>query len=212
MPGHSTTDAIFIVRQLQKYFYAGIKTLYMAFVDLGRHLIVYPQLCHLVASSQARHWGVAGVTHKEPVGKWQKQSACLLQPEWRVKWVFTKALAWALYYKVWFWKPSPNSFLQGVPGKTFMQMTRSSSLNRWGNYTQHGLSGRSTWQEGTFGQHGQIRGPDIWAGARCASEVQQRPLCHHVSQGRPHKLHFLWWLFQLGPQEMQWHHSVENMH
>ena len=33
MPGRSTTDAIFVVRQLQEKFYAANKTLYMAFVD-----------------------------------------------------------------------------------------------------------------------------------------------------------------------------------
>ena len=36
MPGRSTTDAIFIVRQLQEWFYAVNKTLYMAFVDLEK--------------------------------------------------------------------------------------------------------------------------------------------------------------------------------
>ena len=34
VPGRSTTNAIFIVRQLQEKFWAVNKTLYMAFVDL----------------------------------------------------------------------------------------------------------------------------------------------------------------------------------
>ena len=42
--------------------------------------------------------------------------------------------------------------------------------------------------KGTLGQHGQNQGPDIWSGARCASEVWQRPL-RRVSQGYRHKLH-----------------------
>ena len=33
-----------------------------------------------------------------------------------------------------FWKPSAKSFVQDVPGKTCMQMTWSSYLNRWRNY------------------------------------------------------------------------------
>ena len=36
MPGRSTTDAIFIGRQLQKQFYSAKKTLYTAFVDLEK--------------------------------------------------------------------------------------------------------------------------------------------------------------------------------
>ena len=36
MPGRSTTDAIFIVRQLQEKFLAKGKTLYLAFVDLEK--------------------------------------------------------------------------------------------------------------------------------------------------------------------------------
>ena len=81
-------------------------------------------------------------------------------------------------------------------------MTWSSSPNRWKNYNRSWSSARPTWKEGTSGQHGQNQGPEIWAGAWCTSEVWQRPL-YHVSQGRRHKLHFLWWLFRLGPQEMQ---------
>ena len=36
MPGRSTTDAIFIVRQLQEKFHAVSKTLYMTFVDFEK--------------------------------------------------------------------------------------------------------------------------------------------------------------------------------
>ena len=44
----STTDAIFIVQQLQEKFYAANKTLYMAFVDLEKAFDpVYRQMCHL---------------------------------------------------------------------------------------------------------------------------------------------------------------------
>ena len=77
-------------------------------------------------------------------------------------------------------------------------MTWSSSLNHWRNCTRSWSSGR------TSGQHGQNQGPDIWAEAWCASEAWKRPLWR-MSQWRWHKFYFLWWLFQLNPQEMQWH-------
>ena len=41
MAGRSTTDAIFIVRQLQEKYLARNKELWMAFVDLEKRLIEY---------------------------------------------------------------------------------------------------------------------------------------------------------------------------
>ena len=85
MPGRSTTDAIFIVSQLQEKFHAVNKTMYMAFVDPQKGIWSCTQTCHLVSSSQAQRWGVAGAAHTEHVWKCQKQSMCWLQPEWWVQ-------------------------------------------------------------------------------------------------------------------------------
>ena len=41
VPDRGTTDAIFVVRQLQEKYLAANKRLYMAFVDSRRHLIEY---------------------------------------------------------------------------------------------------------------------------------------------------------------------------
>ena len=53
MPGHSTTDAIFVIRQIEEKFCAADKTLYMAFVDLEKASIVYPDMLSggLIANS-----------------------------------------------------------------------------------------------------------------------------------------------------------------
>ena len=52
-----------------------------------RHSIVYPdsRTCHLVGSLQVWHWGEAGMAHTKHVWKCRKQSACCLQPQWRVQ-------------------------------------------------------------------------------------------------------------------------------
>ena len=50
----------------------------------GKGIRSCTQTCHLVGSSQARCWWVAGVAHTEHVWKRQKQGTCWLQPEWRV--------------------------------------------------------------------------------------------------------------------------------
>ena len=41
VPGRGTTDAVFVVRQLQEKYLAANKRLYMAFVDLKKRLIEY---------------------------------------------------------------------------------------------------------------------------------------------------------------------------
>ena len=64
---------------------------------------------------------------------------------------FSEALVWAPYWSWRFWKPSPKSFVQDVPGKTCMGMTWWSSLTRWSNYNRSWSSGRLTWKERDFG-------------------------------------------------------------
>ena len=44
LPGYSTTVAIFIVHQLQEMLHRVNKTLYMAFVNLEKHSILYPDM------------------------------------------------------------------------------------------------------------------------------------------------------------------------
>ena len=47
VPGRGTTDAIFVVRQLQEKYLAANKRLYMAFVDLDKALTECPIWCAL---------------------------------------------------------------------------------------------------------------------------------------------------------------------
>ena len=62
--GRSTTDALFIVRQLQEKFYAVNKTLCMALVDLERAFDRVPKYGVLLANWSR---GIAGAAHTEHV-------------------------------------------------------------------------------------------------------------------------------------------------
>ena len=152
------------------------------------------------------------------------EAECVLLATWMKSSVWK--CAWAPYCSSWFWKPSPRSFAQAVPGKTCMQQTWSSSLKSLDELQQKLIPGKPACNErdfgstrakprswylgrglmcfGSSGQHGQNQGPDIWAGAWCASGVWQRPPWR-MSQRRRYKFHLLYWLFQLDLQEMQRH-------
>ena len=73
MSGRGTTDAIFIVRQLQEKHLAANKPLYMAFVDLEKAFWSSSTGCHLVGNAQTRNWRVAGASGPVHVQGCEKQ-------------------------------------------------------------------------------------------------------------------------------------------
>ena len=74
MSGRGTTDAIFIVRQLQEKHLTAIKPLYMAFVDLEKAFNRVPRDVYLVGNAQARNRRVAGALGPVNVHRREKQS------------------------------------------------------------------------------------------------------------------------------------------
>ena len=138
-----------------------------------RHSIVYPNVSwgRLFANSALRsgwcrsYWACMKIP----------EAVCVLVATWAKssvwKCVFTKALAWAPYCSSLFWKPSSKCFVQDVPGKTCIQMTRLSSVNRWGTAREADHQKDRHPRKGTSGQHRQNQCPDIWAGSGCASEI-----------------------------------------
>ena len=135
------------------------------------------------------------------------EAVCVLVAAW-VKssgwtWVFAKAEP-LLFITVL--DTLSHEFRRGWPEKTCMQMNWLSSLDRWSKCKRSWSYGRLTWKERDFGP--------TWAKQRswylnrssmCFRSLASEARLHRVSKGRCHKLRFLWWLFQLGPQEMQWY-------
>ena len=117
VPGRGTTDAIFVIRQLQEKYLAANKRLYVAFVDLEKAFDRVPRkviwwalrklgvdvwIVHLVQGmySNARSHVHVGVGYSE---------------EFEVKVVFTKALYSARCFSSLCWKPCHVEFRCGVP-------------------------------------------------------------------------------------------------
>ena len=165
-----------------------------------------------MGSSQGGCWWVTGVAHTEHVWKRQKQSACWLQPEWKVQCESGRSptlLREPLTVHQGSGSPL-RSFAYDVPWKTSMQMTWSLSLKRWRNNNRSWSSGRPTWKERDFGSTwAKPRSWYLGRGSVCFRSLAKTPVVR-VSKRR-HKFHFLWWFFQSDPQEMQWHLAVWSL-
>ena len=196
MPGCSTTDAIFIVHQLQEKFHAVNKTMYMAVVCLEKAFDCTPR--------RVIWWAL----RKLGVGEWLVWPIQSMYKNDRSRvhvgacWCSPRFLLSPLMFIIVLGALS-QEFRTGCQWEN-LYANDLVSLNESLEELQENLILWKTKVGGKVkGQHGQSLGPDICGVARCASEVQQRPLCH-MPQGRPYKLHFLWWFFKLGPQEIQW--------
>ena len=64
MNGRGTTDAIFIVRQLQEKYLAKNRDLWIAFIDLEK---AFAKNGDMVGASEVRCWGEAGGSGKVDV-------------------------------------------------------------------------------------------------------------------------------------------------
>ena len=164
------------------------------------------QTCHLVGSSQARHWWVAGVAHTGPVWKCQMQSACWLQPEWRVQCesghsprlllepLTVHHVLEALSLEFRTGCPWENLYADGLVIITELLEKLQQKLILW-----------KTTMEGKRLQVNMgrtkvlIPGP----GLNVLQKSGKTPVAC-VSRASA-QFCFLWWLFQLDPQEMQWH-------
>ena len=172
MPGCSTCEALFVVRQLQEKSHAAKKTLFMAFVGLEKSIQSCIQTCYLVGSSQAWHckWLVRFIERIYGYARSRVCVGCNLSSVRKL--AFTKANAWVPWCSSWFWKPSPRVL--------YMISLRIPAYRKPGHHLWiSGITARKAdsleeYEHGrheTSGQHGQNHGPDICPRTRCSSAV-----------------------------------------
>ena len=148
VPGRGTTDAIFVVMQLQAKYLAANKRLYMAFVDLekvfdrvrrkssGRcweNLVWRSGLCDWCRGCMPMHGAVS------LLGRGRVKSL-----KWRL--VFTKVRYLACCSSSLCLKPCHASSALGFPGRTSMPMTLLSSLNCSGNVSGDSRLAKKQWR------------------------------------------------------------------
>ena len=197
VPGRGTTDAIFVVRQLQEKYLAANKRLDMAFVDLEKAFDRVPRkvICWAQRKLGVEEWImrlVQGICM-------QMRGAvpCWWGVQWRVlsegSLVFTKYSAHCSSSLCL--KSYHESSALGSPGKTSMLMALDME--------------RSNGEERTESKCRKDKDHDLWYGTEPPAEfrrVSMRRLSHWSRQQQ----HLLQWLQALGAQEMQWVQALEK--
>ena len=134
IPGRGTTDAIFVVRQLQEKYLAANKRLYMVFVDLEK---AFDRVPRKVIWWAPRKLGVEEWTVRLVQGMYANAWSRVCVGEGIVKSlkrsVFTKDQYSAHCSSSLCLKPYHESSALGSPGRTSIPMTLLSSLNRLRN-------------------------------------------------------------------------------
>ena len=143
VPGRGTTDAIFVVRQLQEKYLAANKRLYMAFLDLEKAFDRVPR--------KVIWWALRKLGVEERIVRLVQihGSVSVLvrgtvkTSKWRL--VFTKDQYSTRCSSSFCLKPYHESSALGSPGRTSMPMTLLSSLNRLRNVSGGSWLGKKQW-------------------------------------------------------------------
>ena len=148
VPGRGTTDAIFVVRQLQEKYLAANKRLYMAFIDLEK---AFDRVPRKVIWWALRKLGVEEWIVRLVQGMYANARAVSVlvrgtvrNLKWRL--MFTKAQYSARCSSSLCLKPYHESSALGSPGRTSMPMTLLSSLNRLRNVSGGSWLGKKQWR------------------------------------------------------------------
>ena len=147
VPGRGTTDAIFVVKQLQEKYLAANKRLYTAFVDLEKafHRVPRKVIWWALRKLGVEEWIVRLVQGMYANARSSVRVGEGYSEEFEVKVVFTKAQYSARCSSLCL-KPYHESSALGSPGRTSMPLTLSSSLNRSRSVSGGSWLGKKQWR------------------------------------------------------------------
>ena len=208
VPGRGTTDAIFVVRQLQEKYLAANKRLYMAFVDLEKAFDRRSsggRWENLVWRSGLCDWCRGCMQMREAVSMLVRGTVKSLK--WRL--VFTKDQYSAHCSSSLCLKPYHESSALGSLGGPLCRWPCYHCWITWWMCQEAPDLERSNWEERTESKCRKDKDHDLRYGTGPPAEfrrVSMRRLSHWSGQQQ----HLLQWLQALGAQEMQWAQALEK--
>ena len=148
VPGRGTTDAIFVIRQLQEKYIAANKRLYMAFVDLEKASDKVPWK---VIWWALRKLGVDEWIVRLVQGMYSNARSCVhvgegYTEEFEVKVGVHQGSVLSPLLFIMCLKPCHVSSAVGSHGRTSMLMTLLSYLNCWRNVSEGSCPGKKQWR------------------------------------------------------------------
>ena len=148
VPGRGTTDAIFVVRQLQEKYLAANKRLYMAFVDLEKVFDRVPRkvIWWTLRKLGVEEWIVRLVQRMYANARSRVRVGEGYSEEFEVKVGVHQGSVLSRCSSSLCLKPDQESSALGSPGKTSMPMTLLSSLNRLRNVSGGSWLGKKQWR------------------------------------------------------------------
>ena len=206
MPGRSTTYAIFIVHQLQEKFYATNKTLYMAFVDLEKtfdHVprrVIWRALCKL----SVEEWLVRLTQTMYENARSRMHVSCNLSEKFSVKVGIHQGSCLSPLLFITVPEALSQEFRIGCPWVNLYADDLVIITESLEEFQEKVIIWKTKWKERDFGSTwAKPRSWYLGQGWMCFRSLRKTPVACVLR--RRHKFHFLWWSFQLDPQELQWY-------
>ena len=208
VPGRGTTDAIFVVRQLQEKYLAANKRLYMAFVDLEK---AFDQVPWKVIWWALRKLGLEESIVRLVQGMYTNELSCVrvgegYSEEFEVKVGVHQGSVLRPLLFIIVLEALSREFRSGVPWE---DLYADDLVITWGMCQEALELERSNGEERTESKCRKDKDHDLRYGTGPHAEfrrVSMRRLSHWSGQQQ----HLLQWLQALGAQEMQWAQAHEK--
>ena len=211
VPGRGTTDAIFVVRQLQEKYLAANKRLYMAFIDLEKAFDRVPRkvIWWALRKLGVEEWIVRLVQGMYANARSRVRVGEGYSEEFEVKVGVHQGSVLSPLLFIIVLEALSQEFRSGSPGRTSMPMTLLSSLNRLRNVSGGSWLGKKQWEERTESKCRKDKYHDLRYGTGPPAEFRRVSMCC-LSHWSGQQQHLLQWLQALGAQEMQWAQALEK--
>ena len=211
IPGRGTTDAIFVVRQLQEKYLAANKKLYRAFIDLVK---AFDRVPRKVIGWALRKLGMVEWIVRLVQGMYVNVRSCVhvgegYSEEFEVKVGVHQCSVLSPLLFVIVLEALSCEFCSGVPGEDLYADDHFIIAELLEECVRRLLAWKEAMEEKGLSKCRKDEDHDLWYGPGHLAEFRRVSMCHlsHWSGQQQHLLH---WLQALGAQDMQWAQALDK--